>query len=271
MSKVIFFDIDGTLFDHQNFEVTPSARVGVNQARENGNTCFVASGRAPYAIVMLDDLSLDGMIFSNGAGAIYHGKLIVKHTIPSTIVRYMIDLCTKYHVGCILQTQQEGFLNSIAKDLFEDYVRKTKGDLEEKMKWLGSKKLEDYQNEEVFKIDVHFSYQTDIPAFIEKIPQELNFVHMISTQDNDRDGGEITYQGVNKGNTIKEVVAYLNREMKDTMAFGDSFNDVEMLQIVETGIAMGNAVDRLKEVADDVTNRIDEDGIYNALKKYQII
>lgn len=55
------------------------------------------------------------------------------------------------------------------------------------------------------------------------------------------------------------------------MAFGDGHNDIDMLEYVHIGIAMGNANDEVKKHADDITDDIDQDGIYNALKKYHII
>ena len=55
------------------------------------------------------------------------------------------------------------------------------------------------------------------------------------------------------------------------MAFGDGFNDQDMLKEVNIGVAMGNAVDELKEMASYVTNDIDYDGIYNALIHFNIL
>ena len=58
---------------------------------------------------------------------------------------------------------------------------------------------------------------------------------------------------------------------EETMAFGDSENDIEMLEFVGMGIAMGNATDDVKHAADHVTDDIDEDGIWKALVKLGIV
>ena len=55
------------------------------------------------------------------------------------------------------------------------------------------------------------------------------------------------------------------------MAFGDGGNDLSMLKHVHIGVAMGNAKDYVKDVADYVTDSVDEDGIYNALKHFNIL
>lgn len=63
----------------------------------------------------------------------------------------------------------------------------------------------------------------------------------------------------------------MKRDIKDTIAFGDGRNDIEMLETAGLGIAMGNAVDEAKAVADYVTARIEDDGIQKALKKFKLI
>jgi len=60
-------------------------------------------------------------------------------------------------------------------------------------------------------------------------------------------------------------------DMKDTVAFGDNLNDLEMLQTVEMGVAMGNARPEVKRVADAVTDSVDRDGIVKGLKQLQLI
>ena len=63
----------------------------------------------------------------------------------------------------------------------------------------------------------------------------------------------------------------LNKDMKDTVAFGDGRNDIEMLSNVGLGIAMGNGAIEAKEVADYVTDEIDNHGIMNALHHFSFL
>ncbi|MFR1042121.1 MAG: HAD hydrolase family protein, partial [Faecalibacillus intestinalis] len=64
---------------------------------------------------------------------------------------------------------------------------------------------------------------------------------------------------------------YYGLDLKDTMAFGDGGNDMQMLKHVNTAIAMGNAGDELKSIADFVTKDVDDEGIAYALKHYGLI
>ena len=61
------------------------------------------------------------------------------------------------------------------------------------------------------------------------------------------------------------------RARLDTFAFGDSDNDLRMLQSAGTGVAMGNAKEEIKKAADFITDSADDDGIYNAFKKFGLI
>ena len=74
--------------------------------------------------------------------------------------------------------------------------------------------------------------------------------------------GELISKVDNKATAIKQVIDYLGIDKKDTIAFGDSMNDYEMINFVECGIAMGNACNELKEAASRVCRSVDEDGIY---------
>ena len=72
-------------------------------------------------------------------------------------------------------------------------------------------------------------------------------------------------------NAIKSWIKRLGFKKEETMAFGDGANDAEMLKFCNIGVAMGNGMDIAKASADYITTRSNEDGIYNALKHFDII
>lgn len=67
------------------------------------------------------------------------------------------------------------------------------------------------------------------------------------------------------------MLEYFKIPLKECMAFGDGGNDIAMLQHAGIGVAMGNADDDVKQYADYVTDSVDEDGIFKALKFHNII
>ena len=84
-------------------------------------------------------------------------------------------------------------------------------------------------------------------------------------------GADVLERRNSKANGLKILCDYLGTEIDSAYAFGDSMNDYEILQAAGVGIAMGNAVLELKEVADYVTDDISDDGIYKACKHFHLI
>ena len=78
-------------------------------------------------------------------------------------------------------------------------------------------------------------------------------------------------EDVSKSVAIKKVLNYFGLTKEEAVAFGDGENDLDMLELVDLGIAMGNANDRLKSIANFVTKDSSEDGIEWALMKYEFI
>lgn len=78
-------------------------------------------------------------------------------------------------------------------------------------------------------------------------------------------------EDVSKSVAIKELLDYFGLKKEEAIAFGDGENDIDMLELVDLGIAMGNANEKLKSTANFVTKDSSEDGIEWALKKYELI
>ena len=84
-------------------------------------------------------------------------------------------------------------------------------------------------------------------------------------------GADVIEGDVSKESGLLRLSKHYNIDIKDTISFGDAMNDMEILKRAGIGVAMGNAHDKLKEVADMVTDDIDKDGVYNACVKLGLI
>ena len=82
---------------------------------------------------------------------------------------------------------------------------------------------------------------------------------------------DITARGADKGKGLHAMADYLGLNIEETMAFGDGGNDISIIKEAGVGVAMGNAGEELKQVADYITTHVDEDGVKNALIKYGVI
>lgn len=74
-----------------------------------------------------------------------------------------------------------------------------------------------------------------------------------------------------KGVAVKKMMAYYGISPDEAMAFGDGKNDIELLETVGTGMAMGNASEEVKRHANDVCLSVDQDGIYHYCKQQKLI
>ena len=87
----------------------------------------------------------------------------------------------------------------------------------------------------------------------------------------DNYGYDVYAKNQTKATGIIHLINYLGIDISDTIAFGDGHNDSEMIELCNVGVAMGNAIDKVKKVSNYVTDDIDNDGIYKAMKYLKLI
>ena len=118
-------------------------------------------------------------------------------------------------------------------------------------------------NEKVYQLNVFVSEEEE-GDFMQLMPNSKtarwtsHFTDIIP-----KDGGK------NKG--IDAIINHFGIKLEETMAFGDGGNDIDMLKHAGIGIAMENARDDVKEIADFITTSVDDDGVTNALKHYNVL
>ena len=131
------------------------------------------------------------------------------------------------------------------------------------------------EGESMYRSDVNkicFLENKDIPfqTINDHFSDAFNVIHCTVPAFGD-DSGELSVVGVNKASAIETLIQHLNIPKENTFAFGDGMNDTDMLEYCHVGIAVGNAKEGLKEIADEVCDDIAKDGIYKAMKKHQLI
>ncbi len=270
--KVLFFDIDGTLV---NFDTTiPASTItALRLARENGHKLILCTGRSLGQLQgAIKELSFDGGVLAAGAYVRYQNQVIDATTIPGEKLRNIWSFIDEeklpYIVQCVDHTATE---RSVKAHLFD--VMEHKYEVDEKqfstvfanMEFVESK--DDFSHvEKVLYYDTSYT----VEEIREKLGSQFDVVPMSFMKDG-TSSGEITQAGINKAYGMEKLLTYLGKTREDAIAFGDGPNDLEMLSYAGIGVAMGNADDSVKEKADMVTARIDEDGIFLALRKLKII
>lgn len=259
--KIIFFDIDGTLIGEESHVMLESTKKAIRKARENGHICIINTGRTKKLVGkdITDLVDFDGYIYGCGTMVTYHDEELMHQTFSKEMARRIIDALHKYRIDAILEGKENDYhdeLDKIYTDSFREFV-----------KLFRNKEYGSFE-EAVGHFDKFYAYVDDVAkmqAFQREFEGELDFV--------DREYGyfEIMPTGYSKASGIDYLVQSLNIPIENTVAIGDSPNDLSMLEHAKTAIVMGNAPDKMKEIADYVTTHVDEDGIWNALKWLQVI
>lgn len=256
MQKLIFFDIDGTLISKGNQVLGESTKESIRKAQENGHICVVNTGRTWRMVGnwLPEQTDFDGYLLGCGTMVRYREKVLLHETFPPEESRRIMAALEKYGIDALL----EGADNNYAKNLtefqserFQDHMRRRHPS--DCLPW----------EEAAGNFDKFFVNEVEakrMELFQQQFREELSFI------DRDRGFWEIAPKGYSKGSAMRFLADRLQIPMADTVAVGDSNNDLEMFQCAGTCIAMGNAVENIKALADFITTDVLEDGIWNALR-----
>ena len=267
MSKIVFLDIDGTIRDFDG-SIPDSAARAIARARACGHEVLISSGRPECEIeprVMA--LGFDGVISASGSYVSYHGRCIRHEYFPPELYRELTG--TLLENDCLVQFQCHE-KTCIMADQEEDFVR------------LG-RDLQAMLGEDAMELS-GIPQAVDGPGALEQVEKLLYFSDSFSNEDvvktwgsrlyvvplsfpnPRRFGGELSLATANKAEGIKCVLAAAGKDSGDTVAVGDSDNDLEMLRFCGLGIAMGNATPAARAAADRVTDDLKNDGLYKAFE-----
>ncbi len=263
--KLLAIDIDGTLINRQG-DVSAENREALAMARSSGIQVSLCTGRSVKSSMhVIDQLLLDGHhIFFDGAlvSTADPGKEIYAQPIEKTIVRQMVEYAHAHDIDLELHSsthyfaERETWSTEAHRRFFgggpamEDFDRLC----EQERIIKGGLALttpreaamaEDFGNH--FAASLYFS-RVQVPKF-----PEVTFVNILAPD-------------TSKGAALKALAAYLGISLTEVAAAGDGKNDISLLSAAGLGIAMGNAHDELKKIADHIT--LDEEhGLAAAIKQ----
>lgn len=262
MIKAIFFDIDGTLVSFKTHKIPQSTIDALRQLKNKDIKLFIATGRPAFHLKKLisevGDL-FDGYLTFNGQYCLDNqGKVIHEEYINRDDLTQFVKFIKTTDIACGFMEKDYFYFN------FEN----------ERMQML-NKTLGNTAPERIFddmnRVLTHNTYQLNI--FLNEDEEHIVMPYLPNcksvrwcpyfTDIIPKNGGKAT--GIHK------ILDYYNLTIDESMAFGDGGNDFEMLDAVKIGIAMGNANEHLKEIADYVTLDVDNNGITHALKHFKLL
>ena len=256
----LFFDIDGTLVSFKTHEIPASTILALTQAKANGHRVYIATGRPPIIITNLGAIEhlIDGYITTNGALCFVGDNLVCCQPIPKS------DVLT-----CVEDAQAKGY-SLIIVGQRDVAVLDPAGDVDRIFRQMLAVKnldkaspLEEVLKQDILQLTPFFPADYE-PKLMAQMPQCISGRWHPEFTD-------ITANGADKGKGILAIARHEGFNPSQTIAFGDGGNDTSMIIQAGIGVAMGNAIEELKQQAEYVTTSVDADGILNALRHFRII
>ncbi|TWT06400.1 Cof-type HAD-IIB family hydrolase [Planococcus sp. CPCC 101016] len=278
MSKIIFMDIDGTLVNDKGV-IPESAKQGIQRARRNGHLVFICTGRSKAELFPeILEVGFDGIIGAAGGYIEVEEKVLLHEQVKKADIKHLVDFFNQHEVDFYLESNGGLFASENCKKHIRAIIEKMMVENPEAKEEIekGLQPFHDLliEGQELVRDDINkISFLgSDVPYEVIKQEFQSKFLVIPSTVPAfGENSGELSVIGIHKATAIKKLIEHLDLEKQNTYAYGDGINDIEMLQFVQYGIAMGNAKEAVKKAADDITDSHDEDGIYNSFKKYELI
>ena len=257
--KELFFDIDGTLVSFNTHRIPQSTVDALEQAKKNGVEVYISTGRPKQVINNLGQIEhlIDGYITANGARCFVEDTLVSQHAILPSDVKKIIEAADRDNYPAIVVSESRFAIHHYTDEVYEIFC-----------KGLGVDSsvfadVNDLGDEPILQITPFCTLEQE--------------ALLMPTLENCTSGRwhpaftDITARGADKGKGLQAMADYLDLNIEETMAFGDGGNDISIIKKAGVGVAMGNAGEELKQVADYITTHVDEDGVKNALIKYGVI
>lgn len=263
MIKMCIFDVDGTLFDYYHHQILPSTVLALKKLQENGIKIAVASGRVHYGLgKALNDLHFDYICAVNG-GVICDKdqNILTRHDFSREDVDKLNAFAHENEAGLAWKFIDHVYIYQ-HKEKIDWYESQIQSDI-------GKEPFIDCPSQDHHLVDfpqaacIHAPYDKVMEVFGDS--DTMDFLRYSET------GFDVVLKGINKGSCVGELMKICNLNKDEIMVFGDNFNDLSMFEIASYRIAMGNAIDEIKEKATYITADCAHDGIYEACKHFHLI
>ena len=262
--KLIFLDIDGTLTSPGSNIAPDSALAAIREARANGHKVFLCTGRNHAMLSpLLDYGCFDGAVASGG-GYVFCGENVL----------YDCPMSEQQKETALRLFKEQGVFRTIeARDAaycdegLADFLNEASGGNSELVRWrkalekdLGIRPMREYDGRPLYKVIFMCSSVDQLAPAIEALEKEFYFLVQDVAAANCING-ELINRKFDKGLGIRRMAEALDFPIEDTVGFGDSMNDLEMIETVGTSVCMANGSPQLKRKSNLVCPAVEEDGL----------
>lgn len=255
MKGLVFFDLDGTLLN-QRSEVDEEVVIAIHELKQNGYEPLLATGRTPAEVYpIMQQTGIQSGIFMNGQVILLNGEIIIEHRFPYEVVSHFHEFTKQHQHGLAAYNAHDFKIVENHPVVIEAYNH---------VHSLPPAVNTNFYHEQPVTMLLLLAEAGHDEDYHSEFP-ELGFFR------NSPYAVDIVLREHSKATGIAELCSYLQQEHLLTFAFGDGQNDLDMFKQVDIAIAMGNAIDELKQLADYVTTSHINGGIVKGLRHYQLI
>ena len=278
--KLIFLDIDGTLTVPGENIPPQSAVDAIQKARAKGNKVFLCTGRNPDMLRPLLRYQFDGFISCAGgyiAVGEKYDEILYDH--PMTDEQRDTALKLLHDNGVFCTIEAEG--GSWGDENLGDFLKGQGEGNSEIERWrkalssnLGIKPMSEYDGSPVYKVVIMCQKMEQLDDAKKAMGNDFNFVMQevkVGTSSSHCINGEIINKEFNKGLGVEIIAKRFSTDIKDTIGFGDSMNDLEMIQTVGFSVCMANGSETLQKLSNMVCPSVSEDGLAKAFADLQLV
>ena len=267
--KLIFLDIDGTLTRAGENTPPDSALYAIKMAQAKGNKVFLCTGRNLDMLKPLLKYGFDGVVGSSGGYVTVGDKVLFDCPMTSEQRDLSLDVLHKNGVFCTIEAKD----GSWGDDNIDEFLKDQPEGNSEIERWrkalsenLGIKPMKEYNGSPIYKVVMMCTKPEQLDEARKLLEKDFSFV-VQEVKAHSCINGELVNRAFDKGRGVKLVAEHFKLGLEDTIGFGDSMNDLEMMQTVGTSVCMANGAEALMEMADIVCPSVDEDGLAKAFSQ----
>lgn len=259
---VIFFDIDGTIVDDGSQIIPQSTLRAIAQLGQRGHIPVINTGR-PYSHIdpRVRAMPFAGWVCGCGMEIRLNGEWLQRLQMPPQLCREVVEAVRQHQMQVLYEVEGglvlDGHLSSVQPCTQEASRMAQKG--------FTLAQVADCEDLQIIKFVTFDGPGSEHEAFVEKMQPHFTCI--------DRGGGMVEYvrKGCSKALGMQLLLNALGAGKVDTMAFGDSTNDIPMFLAAGQAVCMGGGMAQAKAAATYVTDAVLDDGIENALKHFNLI
>ena len=262
--KLIFLDIDGTLTPAGSNVPPESALRAIRRTRDLGNLVFLCTGRNYAMLKPLLKYPFDGMVASAGGYVTLKDKVIYDHPMTDEQLKRSLEVLHKNGVFCTIEAKNATY----GDENLGDFLKNADADNSEIERWrkalsesLSIRPMKEYDGAPVYKVVIMCQNSSQLEEPKRMLGDEFDFVIQEVRAHGSCQNGELIHRAFDKGTGIRKIAEALKVPLSDTYGFGDSMNDLTMIQTVGTSVCMANGAEALKKISNVVVPSVEEDGL----------